>query len=201
MKKKGSSRIGLFGEIKHYDEKGRKIGESRPGIFGGFTEYDAKGRKIGESRPGLFGDLKHYDRNGKKTGESRWDLFGGLNHYDAKGRKTGHSDRGIFGDWKDYVPVLRPSLYSPNEHSWDDIILTMCQTELAHMLGAASCLIPMILGPILFKGFWAFFLTGLLAILAELCFVIVQRYNRPRVIAMLRKREREEAARARRNAY
>ena len=29
MKKKGSSRIGLFGEIKHYDEKGRKIGESR----------------------------------------------------------------------------------------------------------------------------------------------------------------------------
>ena len=105
------------------------------------------------------------------------------------------------GDWKDYVPVLRPSLYSPNEHSWDDIILTMCQTELAHMLGAASCLIPMILGPILFKGFWAFFLTGLLAILAELCFIIVQRYNRPRVIAMLRKREREEAARARRNAY
>ena len=26
MKKNGSSRIGLFGEIKHYDEKGRKIG-------------------------------------------------------------------------------------------------------------------------------------------------------------------------------
>ena len=105
------------------------------------------------------------------------------------------------GDWKAYVPVLRPSLYSPREHSWDDILLTMCQTEFAHALGALGCLIPMILGPLLFKGFWAFFITGLLLILAEMCFIIVQRYNRPRVIAMLRKREREEAARARRNAF
>ena len=94
MKKKGSSRIGLFGEIKHYDEKGRKIGESRPTMFGGYNEYDAKGRKVGE--------IKHYDKRGRKTGESKWSLFGDLNHYDQKGKKIGHSERGIFGDWKDY---------------------------------------------------------------------------------------------------
>ena len=57
--KKGYSAPGLFGQINHYDEKGRKVGESRPGLFGGFTEYDANGHKTGESRPGFFGSLKN----------------------------------------------------------------------------------------------------------------------------------------------
>ena len=34
-KKDGYSRLGLFGGMTHYDNKGHKIGESRPGIFGG----------------------------------------------------------------------------------------------------------------------------------------------------------------------
>jgi len=50
MKKKGSSRMGLFREIKHYDEKGRKIGESRPSFFGGHSDR------------GLFGDWKDYSK-------------------------------------------------------------------------------------------------------------------------------------------
>ena len=59
--KKGYSERGLFGQINHYDAKGKKIGESRPGLFGGMTHHDAKGRKIGHSDPGLFGTMNHYD--------------------------------------------------------------------------------------------------------------------------------------------
>lgn len=43
--KKGYSSRGLFGNINHYDEHGKKIGESRPGLFGGYTNYDANGKK------------------------------------------------------------------------------------------------------------------------------------------------------------
>ena len=32
MKKKYSKK-GLFGNINHYDEKGKKTGQSRPGLF------------------------------------------------------------------------------------------------------------------------------------------------------------------------
>ena len=55
MAKKVTSRPGLFGNINHYDERGRKIGESRPGLFGDTVHYDAKGRRVGESDQGVFG--------------------------------------------------------------------------------------------------------------------------------------------------
>ena len=39
MAKKGHSEIGLFGDIHHYDERGKKIGTSCPGLFGGYNNY------------------------------------------------------------------------------------------------------------------------------------------------------------------
>ena len=54
MSKKGYSRPGLFGTMKHYDSDGKLIGESRPGWFGSMENYDANGNKVGESRPGWF---------------------------------------------------------------------------------------------------------------------------------------------------
>ena len=43
MKKKGSSRMGLFGDMKHYDKSGHKTGESRWDLFGGLNHYDKNG--------------------------------------------------------------------------------------------------------------------------------------------------------------
>ena len=40
MNKKGYSRRGFFGSMKHYDNKGKKQGHSEPGLFGGFNHYD-----------------------------------------------------------------------------------------------------------------------------------------------------------------
>ena len=60
-KKDGYSSTGLFGNINHYDSKGRKIGESRPGIFGGINHYDDRGHKTGHSNHGIFGGWDHYD--------------------------------------------------------------------------------------------------------------------------------------------
>lgn len=47
MSKKGYSRPGLFGTMKHYDADGNFIGESRPGWLGSMENYDANGNKTG----------------------------------------------------------------------------------------------------------------------------------------------------------
>ena len=100
MANKGTSRRGAFGNIIHYDEKGRKIGTSSPSIFGGYTNYDEKGRKTGYSSPSIFGGYKHYDGKGRKIGYSDPNLFGGYNHYNDRGRKTGESTPGLFGSYR-----------------------------------------------------------------------------------------------------
>ena len=99
MGNKGHSERGLFGDIHHYDEHGKKTGTSRPGLFGGYTNYDAKGNKVGHSDPGLFGGYNHYDNHGKKTGHSDPGLFGSYNHYDSKNKSTGSSDPSFLGGY------------------------------------------------------------------------------------------------------
>ena len=66
---KGYSRLGLFGQINHYDE-----------LFGSMNHFDQDGNKTGESRPKLFGGVIHYDQHGKKAGESRPGLLGWNNY-------------------------------------------------------------------------------------------------------------------------
>lgn len=99
MANKGYSRRGMFGDIHHYDEKGRKVGTSRPGLFGGYTNYDVKGKRTGHSTPGLFGAYNHYDKNGRRTGRSNPGIFGGYIHYDSKNKKKGSSTPTLFGNY------------------------------------------------------------------------------------------------------
>lgn len=99
MGNKGHSERGLFGDIHHYDEKGKKTGTSRPGLFGGYTNYDTKGNKVGRSDPGIFGGYNHYDNHGKKIGHSDPGLFGSYKHYDTDHNSTGSSDPNLFGGY------------------------------------------------------------------------------------------------------
>lgn len=102
MSKKGYSREGLFGDIHHYDEKGRKIGTSKQGMFGRYTNYDAKGNKMGYSDQGMFGRYNHYDNRGKKIGHTDQGLFGDYKHYDSRGKTAGRSNKDSFGGYNHY---------------------------------------------------------------------------------------------------
>ena len=99
MAGKGRSERGLFGDINHYDENGRKIGHSSPGLFGDYTNYDASGRKVGRSSRGVFGGYNHYDNNGRKIGRSDPGMFGSYTHRSASGKEVGRSDPGMFGSY------------------------------------------------------------------------------------------------------
>ena len=96
MAKKTYSREDLFGDIHHYDEKGRETGVSRRGVLGGYTDYDAKGKVTGRTEEDLLGGgLTHYDKKGRVTGRSREQLFGDYAEYDAKGAPTGTRRRSV----------------------------------------------------------------------------------------------------------
>lgn len=90
--------------------------------------------------------------------------------------------------WKKWMPTYQPDLFDPRQHTWHEIAQTMCQSELVHETIIAASFLPL-LAAIPFGAFPVFLITSVLAAAFDLCFVIMQRYNRP---AVLRIAEREK---------
>jgi hypothetical protein len=93
--------------------------------------------------------------------------------------------------WKNKMPTYKPELLSPKEHTWDEIAQAMCQAELVHETIIIFSFVP-ILFSIIWRTFWVFFITSILAALFDLSFVIMQRYNRPRVVKIALKEKENE---------
>lgn len=87
--------------------------------------------------------------------------------------------------WKGSLPTYDPSLFDSQLHSWDEIAQAMCQAEVVHEIIVVLSFLPL-LAAIPFGSFFVFLITSLLAALYDLSFVIMQRYNRPRVLKFLR---------------
>jgi len=86
--------------------------------------------------------------------------------------------------WKGSMPSYDPSLFDPKLHSWDEIAQAMCQAEVVHETIAILSFLPL-LAAIPFGSFGVFLITSLLAAMFDLLFVIIQRFNRPRVLKCL----------------
>lgn len=83
--------------------------------------------------------------------------------------------------WKKFVPTYDKRLFSLRDNSVNDIIVETCRAETVHWLCAASSLVTVSFSAVL-GALPAFLVTGIIGALVELVFVIVQRYNRPRLI-------------------
>lgn len=79
-------------------------------------------------------------------------------------------------------------MFSIQNHSWDEIAQAMCQAELVHETNMVLSFLPMIAVK-WFGSFGVFLITSVCGAAFDLVFVIIQRYNRPRVVKLaLRKR-------------
>ena len=92
-------------------------------------------------------------------------------------------------DWKGKIPTYNPDLFDPGKHSWDEIAQAMCQSELVHETIVILSFLP-ILASIWFGSIGVFVITSVLAAGIDMIFVIVQRYNRPRIIQIIERRTR-----------
>ena len=86
--------------------------------------------------------------------------------------------------WKRRLPTYDPSLFDPRIHSWTEIAQAMCQAELVHETIVVGSFLP-IVGGVWFGAYPVFVITSVLAAAVDLLFVMVQRYNRQRIMALL----------------
>lgn len=90
--------------------------------------------------------------------------------------------------WKDKMPTYHPEIFSAKNHTWGEIAQAMCQSELVHETNMILSFMPLIASK-WFGSFWVFLITSVCGAVFDLLFVIMQRYNRARVIKIaLRKR-------------
>ncbi len=91
--------------------------------------------------------------------------------------------------WKGKMPTYETSLFDPKKHTWEEIIQAMCQAELVHETIAILSFLPILAG-IWFGDFPVFIITSLLAVAVDMSFVIMQRYNRQRIMKMMNRRRK-----------
>ncbi len=90
--------------------------------------------------------------------------------------------------WKSHLPTYDSSLFDPALHSWEEIAKAMCQAELVHEVNIVVSFVP-ILFSVWVGALPVFVITSILAAGYDLLFVILQRYNRPRVLRLAMRRD------------
>ncbi len=86
--------------------------------------------------------------------------------------------------WKGNVPTYDRVSFDIKTHSLEEIVGAMCQAELVHETIIPLSFLPVICG-IWFNPWWVFLITSAVAALFDSIFVIVQRYNRQRIVKVL----------------
>ncbi len=88
--------------------------------------------------------------------------------------------------WKNKMPTYESSLFDTKKHSMNEIAQAMCQAEIIHETIILLSFLPIAISKY-FGAFWVFFITSVLSALFDLTFVIMQRYNRPRIVRLIAK--------------
>lgn len=89
--------------------------------------------------------------------------------------------------WKDKMPTYQPELFSCRQHTWDEIAQAMCQSELTHETCALLSFLPLIASK-WFGAFYVFLITSVCSAAFDLMLVIMQRYNRNRIMKIISKK-------------
>jgi hypothetical protein len=74
-----------------------------------------------------------------------------------------------------------------NKKTVEEVIGATCQAEIVHETIMALSLLPIILIPYLGAAV-AFIITSVLSVLIDFAFVMLQRYNRPRLVQIKNRR-------------
>lgn len=105
-------------------------------------------------------------------------------------------EKGFYGfikvkKWKKFAPTYAPDTFSPSVKSWEEIAMATCQAEIVHEIIIALSFLPLFL-IIPFGEPLVFILTSVISALIDTVFVILQRFNRPRIIKLIQRSEKNE---------
>lgn len=89
--------------------------------------------------------------------------------------------------WKDRMPTYDPRLFSLQDNTLEGILRNMCQAEVVHEVIVLCSFIPLLFS-LIWGTFGVFLITSLMAAALDLSFVMLQRYNRPRILRLAQKK-------------
>lgn len=90
--------------------------------------------------------------------------------------------------WKDKALTYNPESFSLKEHSLEEIANTMSKSEVDHWMNELISLSTILFG-VIWGHLWIFILSAFVAMIFDAQFIIIQRYNRPRVLKILEKQK------------
>lgn len=91
--------------------------------------------------------------------------------------------------WKRHIPTYSPEAFNLNLHSPAEILHTMCVSEAVHEVIILLSFLPILLC-LIFGSPAVFCLTSFAAAAVDSVFVILQRYNRPRMARLAKLKEK-----------
>lgn len=86
--------------------------------------------------------------------------------------------------WKHKVPSYNPQDFDIGRHSQEEIVQTMCVSELVHEIIILLSFVPLTFA-IPFGEFYVFLFTSIASAAFDSIFVILQRFNRPRLLKLI----------------
>lgn len=98
--------------------------------------------------------------------------------------------------WKVKLPTYVPGSFSLKENTLEQVVCNMCCAEIVHEVNVAVSFVPVVLSviiPALRSTILVFVLTSLAAAAFDMLFVMIQRYNRPRMLKLMRRRQNKIA--------
>lgn len=113
-------------------------------------------------------------------------LFKEKINVDSRHFKVSETEKNIYKklnvkNWKSKVPTYNPDEFDIKKNSVQQLIINCCNSEIVHTANIFASYIP-VLFSIWFNSLPVFIITSVLASIYDLQFVVLQRYNRPRLI-------------------
>ena len=87
--------------------------------------------------------------------------------------------------WKKWFPTMNPQDFDLKRHSMTEIVQATCQAEVVHEVNMVLSFVPIVFS-VWFGSLGVFLLTSCAAFIFDSIFVIMQRYNRPRFIRLMK---------------
>lgn len=87
--------------------------------------------------------------------------------------------------WKKFAPTFDSRAFSTKDNTCPEIAQCTCQAEIVHEVIFILSFLPIIEG-VWFGDYAIFIITSILAALFDLIFVVIQRFNRYRIMKLIR---------------
>ena len=88
--------------------------------------------------------------------------------------------------WKKWLPTFNPQDFDLKSRSLTEIVQVTCQSEVVHEVNMILSFVPLVFS-VWFGSLGVFLLTSFAAFIFDSIFVIMQRYNRPRLMRLMKK--------------